>query len=152
MNRARGGFTLVEVLIVLAVLVLLVGLVLPRLDGMLGRTRAARAADEVEAFLFRACEDAAAAGASRFVSFARGLGEVRSETGALLFVSEFSSHEVRLVEVPGGSNAEAFRIEGDGLAPAVTVAIEDRSYRWRPFARLLAPLDSDEVPLGGTLR
>jgi prepilin-type N-terminal cleavage/methylation domain-containing protein len=75
----RRGFTLVEVLLVMSLLVLLTALVLPALGGPLERARMRRAADQVRAAWTKARVEAMRSGGVQVFTYAPGGREYRIE-------------------------------------------------------------------------
>lgn len=143
------GFTLAEVLVVLAVLVLLVGFVLPRLDRIVGRARTPEAAALLEAALRAAGREAARRNETVVLRIERDRIVVEGETEPIL---------VR--ELPEGTEAEpaALAVAPDGLPPEAVLSLrrsgalrEARRYRLDPFTGRLTPL-AETGPIGGTLR
>lgn len=74
-RRSTGGFTLLELLLVLAILALGVALVLPSLSGPLASARFRQGGAEFRAAMVQARSHAAASGRTRVVRIDLGTGE-----------------------------------------------------------------------------
>lgn len=99
--RARAGFTLLELVVVLFLAALLVSLVAPSLERPLASARLRAGATEVRALLARARSLAAAQARERAVAIDPGAGEFRI------------AGEERVRRLPEGVRFESVRIAGE---------------------------------------